>query len=406
MVNEFFDLDVNDINLDPLEDSSTVPLTHASDSTYRTSEIMSNASVPQTEAWTSRDQRMTSQYPHGQRQPVSNSSVMTSVHNNYVAPGSGMLRSGGVAPGVVSPQGISSVTGNARIVSPEGVPRSVVSPQGVPPGVMSPQGVPSGVMSPQGVPRSVVSPQGVPRGVVSPQGLPPPPGASRNMPRNGVSANGQFYNGPSSYQPVMTTSQPLPSRGNTDSRQTGLLQVQTQPMANRSMIKSEPVRSTGYYCNSGNMDSALPGGLTNGPPYPGMSPQSNAYKYNKLNHGGMPQWTTAPPSPYSSGSSSTSSYDALHVQFSPTEILSSPFASPRDDSEYNRGNKSTSVPLPGQPYPNGSHPQRSFTRPPPDFPQPFINIPEIAPMGMVEELAPGMQTSPLTSRTTVGLTHM
>lgn len=375
---------MNDITIDPLDESNTVPLTHASDSSYPPSEIVSTPPISQPGAWMARDQRMTSQYLAAQRQPVSTSSMGTSTYSIYGPPRV-------PATGAMPPQGVGS-TGTA---SPQGVAPGMdtsrmVSPQGVAPGIGN-----AGIVSPQGAPSGIVSPQGIPPGIVPP----------RNIQRNGISANGQFMNAgdPLGYQATMTLSQPLPPRGNMNSSQAGLLKVQTQPISNRPYVKTEQVRSAGYYCSSSNMDPAVPGGLSNGPPFPGVLTPSNVYMYqNKLNHGGLPQWTTAPPSPYSSGSSSTSSYDALHVQFSPTEMLTSPFASPRDNNDYNSPN---SVALPRQPYPNNG--QRSFIHPPPSFPQPFVDIPEIAPIGLVEELVPGMHhTSPLGSRTTAGLTHM
>lgn len=345
-MSDLLELDVNDLNLDPLIESNTVPLTHASDSSY-TSEISPNPPLSQPGAWMPRDQVMTSQYP--QLQPVLSSGMGTSTYTSY---------------------------GTPRISST---------------GTMQPPGIgTTGIMFPQGVPPGTVSSQGVRPGIVP----------SRNMPRNGIPMNGQFVNvsDPSGYHATMTQSQPLPPRGNVGSSQAGLLKLQTQPMLNRSYIKTEPVRSAGYYCNSASMDTVLSGGMTNGPRFPGVSAPSNTYMYqNKLSHVGLPQWTTAPPSPYSSGSSSTSSYDALHMQFSPTDMLTSPFASPRDDNDYNHGN--------GPPYANGG--QRSFTRPQPSFPQAFVDIPEIAPMGMVEELVPHMHhTSPLASRTSAGLTYL
>jgi hypothetical protein len=345
-MSDLLELDVNDLNLDPLIESNTVPLTHASDSSY-TSEISPNPPLSQPGAWMPRDQGMTSQYP--QLQPVLSSGMGTSTYTSY---------------------------GTPRISST---------------GTMQPPGIgTTGIMFPQGVPPGTVTFQGVRPGIVP----------SRNMPRNGIPMNGQFVNvsDPSGYHATMTQSQPLPPRGNVGSSQAGLLKLQTQPMLNRSYIKTEPVRSAGYYCNSASMDTVLSGGMTNGPRFPGVSAPSNTYMYqNKLSHVGLPQWTTAPPSPYSSGSSSTSSYDALHMQFSPTDMLTSPFASPRDDNDYNHGN--------GPPYANGG--QRSFTRPQPSFPRAFVDIPEIAPMGMVEELVPHMHhTSPLASRTSARLTYL
>ncbi len=381
-MSDLFELDVNDLSLNQLDDNNTVPLTHASDSSYPPSEISPNPPLSQPDAWMPRDQGMMSQIspnpplsqpdawmPRDQgmmsqylHQPVSSSGMVTSTYNSY---GTSRILPAGAMP----PPGV----GTTRIMTPHGVPRDVAT---------------SGIVSPQGVPPGMVP--------------------SQNIPRNGIPTNGQFVNAsdPSGYR--MTSSQPLPPHGNVGSSQPGLLQVQTQPMQNRSYIKTEPtnVRSTGYYCNSASMDSAVPRGMANGPFFPGLPAQNNTYRYqNKLNHVGLPQWTTAPPSPYSSGSSSTSSYDALHVQFSPTETLTSPFASPHDDSnDYNHGN---ALPLPGQPYMNRGHPQRSYIRPPPSFPKPFVDIPEIAPMGVVEELVQGMNhTSPLASRTTAGLTHL
>ena len=235
---------------------------------------------------------------------------------------------------------------------------------------------------------------------------------SGNVKRNGVttaSASGHFVNPavPTSYATTaMTSTHPL-APNKMVSNQGGLLKVQTQAMLNRTYIKTEAARTTGYYCSSANVDSAMPGRLGNGVSFTGATTKANngAYPYqNTLNHGGLPQWTTAPPSPYSSGSSSTSSYDALHVQFSPTEMLTSPFASPRDDNDYNHGNQ---PPLPGQQCSNTRHPPRSYPHLPPSFPQPFVHIPEIAPMGMIEELVPGMHhTSPITSRAAAGLTHL
>lgn len=355
MVGDLFEFDVNSLNLDPLDESNTVPLTHASDAPYPISEISPNTPMPQPDAWAARDPRTTSQYPPVQQrvpqQLVQSSGMLTSTYSN-----SGVIPHTGGRP----PPGIGTT--------------GMVSPQGVPPGVM--------------------------------------PG--RQVPRNGINssvANGPVVNAsnPSmGYQPTMASSQPLP-RGNVASNPTGLLTVQTQPMVNRSYIKTEPARSTGYYCNSATMDRSFPGAMSNGLPFQGVSMQSNAYRYqnNKLNHGGVPQWTTAPLSPYSSGSSSTSSYDALHVQFSPTELLTSPFASPGNDNEYNHVNSSHQASFAGPPLSGGGHPKRSFQRPPPSFPQPFVDIPEIAPMGTVEELVSGMRhPSPITSRTPAGLTHM
>ncbi|XP_028409090.1 uncharacterized protein LOC114531676 [Dendronephthya gigantea] len=369
LVSDLFEIDVNSLNLDPLDESNTVPLTHASDSSYPLPEISPNPSVPPPDAWALRDQRTTSQYPpvRVQPQPVQSSGMLISTYSNN-----------GVIPhtGGMPPPGI----GTTGMVSPHtgGMPPSGISTTGM----VSPPSVPPGVM----------------------------PG--RHVPRNGINSsvpNGPVVNGPNPsmgyHQPTMTSSQPLP-RGNVASNPTGLLTVQTQPMLNRSYIKTEPVRSTGYYCNSASGDRSFPGGVSNGLPFQGVPTQNNAYRYqnNKLNHGGIPQWTTAPPSPYSSGSSSTSSYDALHVQFSPTEILTSPFASPGNDNEYNHLNASHQAPYPGPPQPGGGHTKRSFQRPPPSFPQPFVDIPEIAP---VEELIPGMHhTSPIASRATAGLTHL
>ena len=389
--------------MDPLDESNTVPLTHASDSSYPPPEIVSNPPMSQPGAWMARDQRMTSQYPPGQRQPVSSSGMGTSTYSIYgpprVRPATGAMPPSAVgSTGTISPQGVAPGIGTSRIVSPQGVAPGIGTSR-----IVSPQGVAPGISNAE-----IVSPQVAPPGIVSPQGIPPGIAPPRNIQRNGISANGLFMNAgdPSGYQATMSLSQPLPPRGNVNSSQAGLLKVQTQPMSNRSYVKTEQVRSAGYYCSSSNIDPALPGGLTNGALFPGDSTPSNVYRYqNKLNHGGLSQWTTAPPSPYSSGSSSTSSYDALHVQFSPTEVLTSPFASPRDSNDYNYGNSPNSVPLPRQPYSNNG--QRSFTRPPPNFPQPYVDIPEIAPIGMVEELVPGMHhTSPLGSRTTAGLTHM
>lgn len=385
LVGDLLELDVNDLPMDPLDESNTVPLTHASDSSYPPSEIVSNPPISQPVTWMAHDQRMTSQNPKGQRQPVFNPGMDTSTYSVYAQPRV-------PTTGAIPPPGAGST--------------GTVSSRGVAPGI----GI-TGMVSPQGVAvgnAGIVSPQGAPSGIVSSQGIPPGMAPPRNVQRNGMSANGQFMNvaDPSGYQATMTLPQPLPPRGNVNSSQAGLLKVQTQPMLNPSYVKAEPGRSAGFYCNSSNMDSALPGGLTNGLLFPGAPTPSNVYRYqNTLNHGGLPQWTTAPPSPYSSSSSSTSSYDALHVQFSPTEVLTSPFASPRDNNDYNHRNSPTSVPLPRQPYSNNG--QRSFSRPPPSFPQPFVDIPEIAPMGMVEELVPGIHhTSPLGSRTTAGLTHM
>jgi hypothetical protein len=364
LVSDLFD--VNDINLGALDDSNTVPLTHASDPLFPPSEISPNPPMSQSHVWMPRDQEMPAQFPRGQRQVVSSAGMVTSTYDAPRVPPTGTMP----PPGV----------GTTGIVSPQGVPRGVVtSPQRVSPGV------PPGMS------------QGVPPGMVPP----------RSMPQNGIPVSShQFVNGDlSGYNATMTSSQTMAPRGNMGPSQAGLLQVQTQPMQNRSYIKTEP---TQYYCNSVSMDSGMPGGMGNGPSFPGVAMRGNQYRYqNKLNHVGQPQWTTAPPSPYSSGSSSTSSYDALHVQFSPTDMLTSPFASPRDDSDYNHGNAQSSVPLPGQLYTTaGYKQQRSFARPPPSFPQPFVDIPEIAPMGVVEELVPGMhRTSPIAARTTAGLTH-
>lgn len=196
--------------------------------------------------------------------------------------------------------------------------------------------------------------------------------------------------------------------------QGGLLRVQVGQAMKLNSVKSEPGRfnsSVGYYCNTNGVE-----------PYPmsdmsrvaGMSAHMNAaasnrYQNRYVNQGNPPAWVSAPPSPYSSGSSSCSSYaDALNVQFSPTDVLVSPFASPRDDNDYG-ASMHNNVPAAGAPSPAGQYyppgnyrmVQRSRARLPNTFAQPFVNIPEISPVGMVDDLLPGVhRVSPISAHNT------
>ena len=206
---------------------------------------------------------------------------------------------------------------------------------------------------------------------------------------------------------TLSTSRPLssvePSFGfsNVPSGQSSLLQVQTDQPLNRTSIKTERLNSSGYYCNPGSMDQPGMSGMsriaTSGPPLSGLSQQTNTnirYHNRLTNNGGFPAWSSAPPSPYSSASSSSSSYaDALQVQFSPTEVLTSPFASPRDDNDFIHGNGPAAGPSPAQ-YNPASGNYRAAQRPRVQvqggFSQPFVNIPEISPVGIVEELVPSV----------------
>ena len=195
--------------------------------------------------------------------------------------------------------------------------------------------------------------------------------------------------------------------------QTGLLRVQVgQPMKSNS-VKMEPGRfnsSAGYYCNTNGVE---PRPMSDMSRMAGLSAQMNAaasnrYQNKYVNQGNLPAWAPAPPSPYSSGSSTCSSFaDPLNVQFSPTEVLVSPFASPRGDNDYSAG-VHNNVPAAavlspaGQYYPpvsaNYRMVQRSRPRVPNTFAQQFVNIPEISPVGMVDDLVPGAhRVSPIST---------
>ena len=194
--------------------------------------------------------------------------------------------------------------------------------------------------------------------------------------------------------------------------QTGLLRVQVGQPMKLNPVKMEPGRfnsSAGYYCNANGVEPRTMSDMSR---MAGLSAQMNAaasnrYQNKYMNQGNLPAWAPAPPSPYSSGSSCSSFADPLNVQFSPTEVLVSPFASPRGDNDYG-GNVHNNVPAAavlspaGQYYPPVSDKyrmvQRSRPRLPNSFAQQFVNIPEISPVGMVDDLVPGAhRVSPISA---------
>lgn len=335
LMHNLFDLETKDLKMNCFDDSNTVPLTHAPNTTYASSQIV----PPTTELdpWMHR-----SQGPFF-RQPPSNM---------------GMSSSNIGATNDSSTRFLDETNlGNLQTVSAQsGQPSLGVRSQNLPPNMFS---------APSLVPTQSIS-------------------------QNVSHVNGQFQN---------PSARVVSQHGSLDSSRVGLLKVRSQQAAD-GYIK--PERSTGYCCNPNNqMSSSMSWGMTNNLSFQSqnMPLRQNDYRYqNKLNYTNQrpSQWAMAPPSPYSSGSSSTSSYDALHVQFSPTESLASPFASPHGDKDHIQGN----LPLHAQ------GPQY-LLRGPPAIQEPFLDMSNISSQGMVEELIPGInQTSPVGTRQTTTLSHM